>query len=76
MEFLPYWISLMNKVSKIIQFPEDGLIAAFTGKNYEEAIKLAHEWAQRNNKELTFYYEQIAFGKSILVSYRKEDKDE
>ena len=63
----------MRKVSKITQFHEDSLIASFTGKNYEEAIKLAGEWSQRTGAILLSYYEQVAFGKSILVSYKKED---
>lgn len=63
----------MNQVSKITQFPENSLIASFTGKNYEEAIKLAGEWSGRTGATLLAYYEQKAFGKSILVSYKRSE---
>lgn len=66
----------MIQVSNPNQFPEDSHIASFTGKNYEEAIKLAGEWAQRNSIEMISYYQQIAFGKSILVSYKRNEVDD
>ena len=67
----------MIQVSNPNQFPEDSHIASFTGKNYEEAIKLAGEWSGRTGATLISYFEQKAFGKSILVSYkRKEDEHE
>lgn len=66
----------MIQVSNPNQFPEDSHIASFTGKNYEEAIKLAGEWSQRNSIEMISYYQQIAFGKSILVSYKRNEAEE
>lgn len=66
----------MRKVSSPSHFPEDSYIASFSGKNYEEAIKLAGEWAQRNAIEMLSYYEQIAHGKSILVSYKRNEVEE
>lgn len=63
----------MIQVSNPNQFPEDSHIASFTGKNYEEAIKLAGEWSQRNSIEIVLYYEQKASGKSILVSYKRNE---
>lgn len=66
----------MNKVASPSQFSPDHHIANFNGKDYEDAIQRAVEWSQRVGTELISYYEQIAFGKSILVSYKKENKDE
>jgi len=37
----------MIQVSNLNQFPEDCYIAYFTGKNYEESIKLAGDWSGR-----------------------------
>jgi hypothetical protein len=65
----------MRKVSSPSHFPEDSYIASFSGKNYEEAIKLAGEWSGRTGATLVSYYEQTAHGKSILVSYKKENED-
>lgn len=62
----------MNQVSSPNQFAEDSFIAYFSGKNYDDALKLAGEWSQRTGATLLSYYEQKAFGKSILVSYKKE----
>lgn len=66
----------MRKVSSPSHFPEDSYIASFSGKNYEEAIKLAGEWAQRNSIEMVSYYEPLAYGKSILVSYKRNEVEE
>lgn len=64
----------MIQVNKITQFPEDSYIASFTGKNYDEAKTLAHAWSQRTGATLISYYEQKAFGKSILVSYKRNEE--
>jgi hypothetical protein len=64
----------MRKVSSPSHFPEGSYIASFSSKNYEEAIKLAGEWAQRNLIEMLSYYEQLDFRKSILVSYKRNDE--
>lgn len=62
----------MTKVTSPSQFNSDHRIAYFTGKkSYDDAIKEANEWAERNKVELISYFEQSAFGKSILVSYRR-----
>ena len=61
----------MKKITSISDFSYEHNIAHFSGKkNYEDAIKEAQEWATRNSKELVAYFEQSAFGKSILVSYK------
>ena len=65
----------MIQVSSPSKFPEDGLIAFFTGKNVEDAIALAEAWAKQDKVEITNYYPQRAFGKSILVSYKKENEN-
>ena len=65
----------MNKVSSPSHFSPDHFIANFVGKDFEEAKQKSVEWSQRVGTELVSYYEQIAFGKSILVSYKKENKD-
>jgi len=65
----------MIQYSKTSQFPEDGLIVNFSGKNHEEALKEATKWAGRANKTLVGYYNQVAFGKSVLVIYQG-DKNE
>lgn len=39
------------------------------GKDYGDALKNAEAWAKRNGKILIDYYEQVAFGKSVIVSY-------
>ena len=60
----------MLQVSSPRRFASEHFINGFSGKNYEEAIKAAEEWATREKKELVAYFCQKAFGKSILVSYR------
>lgn len=65
----------MRKVSSPSQFSDDHFIASFSGKNYEEAIKLAGEWSVRTGATLVSYYEQIAHGKSILVSYKRNEAE-
>lgn len=60
----------MIQVNSPSQFPEDVHIAYFSGKNYAEAIQLAESEANRVGVSLISYYEQKAFGKSILVSYK------
>lgn len=67
----------MIQVSSPNKFPDGCHITFFTGKNIEDAIQLAKEWAEKNNIEAYSYYPQKAFGKSILVSYkRNEDENE
>ena len=61
----------MLQVSSLNDFSFNNLINGFSGKNYEEAIKAAEEWATREKKELVAYFCQKAFGKSILVSYKE-----
>lgn len=63
----------MIQVSNPNKFPEDSSIECFSGKSYEESIQLAKEWSTRNKVELISYYPQIAFGKSILVSYKRNE---
>lgn len=63
----------MRKVNSPSQFSDDHFIASFSGKNYEEAIKLAQEWSGRDGTTLVSYYEQAAHGKSILVSYKRHE---
>lgn len=64
----------MRKVNSPSQFSDDHFIASFSGKNYEEAINLAQEWSGRDGATLVSYYEQTAHGKSILVSYKRNDE--
>lgn len=51
-------------------------IELFGGKDYEESLNNAYEWRDRKNREwkdkkieLVGYYPQVAFGKTVLVSY-------
>ena len=60
----------MIQVNSPSQFPEDAHIAYFSGKNYAEAIQEAEKESTRVGVGLVSYYEQKAFGKSILVSYK------
>lgn len=65
----------MIKVSSPSHFSTNDNIGYFSGKkNWEDAIKDANEWATRNKIILVAYFEQSAFSKSILVSY-KRNKD-
>ena len=64
----------MRKVNSPSQFSDGHFIASFSGKNYEEAINLAQEWSGRDGTTLVSYYEQTAHGKSILVSYKRNDE--
>lgn len=65
----------MNKLSSPSLFNPDYRITYFTGKkNYDDALKEANEWAETNKVELVAYFEQKAFGKSILVSYRRKEQ--
>lgn len=68
----------MIEVPKISYFSPDHFIGAFTGKNYEESIQKAKDWAleQFGKVKLISYYKQKTFGRSILVSYQKENEDE
>lgn len=64
----------MRKVNSPSQFNSEHFIGFFSGKKtYEDAIKEAKEWAERVKVELVSYFEQKAFGKSILVSYRRNE---
>ena len=65
----------MLLVSNPNKFPEDGFITLFSGKSTEDAIQLAKDWSERVGTSLLTYYPQKAFGgKSILVSYKNEEK--
>lgn len=64
----------MNQINNINQFSENSHITYFTGKNYDDAIKEAVEWSKRTGATLLSYYKQIAFGKSILVSYKRKEE--
>lgn len=67
----------MIKVSSPSEFSQGHFIAYFSGKkNFDDAIQMANEWSGRVGTTLVNYYEQPAFGKSILVSYIKEKEDE
>lgn len=66
----------MLQVSSPSKFPEDCHIAFFSGKNIEDALRLAREWSSRTGIEILNYYPQRAFGKSILVSYKKENEND
>lgn len=62
----------MIKVSSPSEFSPGHFIAYFSGKkNFDDAIQMANEWSGRVGTTLVNYYEQPAFGKSILVSYIK-----
>lgn len=65
----------MRKVNSPSQFSDSYFIASFSGKNYEEAIKLAQEWSGRDGTTLVSYYEHAAHGKSILVSYKRKEEE-
>ncbi len=41
----------------------------FMGENYAGALKQAEIWAKRKGYVLLDYYEQSAFGRSVIVSY-------
>lgn len=67
----------MQKVKSPSHFSTEDNIGYFSGKkNFEDAIKEAKEWATRNKKVLVAYFEQSAFGKSILVSYKRSNENE
>ena len=66
----------MRKVNSPSQFSDDHFIASFSGKNYEEAVKLAQEWSGRDGTTLVSYYEQTAHGKSIVVSYKRNEEND
>lgn len=66
----------MLQVSSPNKFADDHFINGFSGKNYEEAIKAAEEWATRERKELVAYFCQKAFDKSILVSYKENENEQ
>lgn len=48
----------------------------FTGKSYDDSIRLAYEWRDRVNKEntskveLVSYFPQLHKGKNIILSYK------
>ena len=63
----------MIQVNSPSQFPEDAHIGYFTGKDYYDAIQAAKKEAERIGVVLISWYEQKAFGKSILVSYKKKE---
>ena len=67
----------MTKVSKINQFDSSHFIKGFSGKNYQKAVEQAKQWESTHPVEIHHYYEQVAHGKSILVSFEiKEIKNE
>lgn len=59
----------MIEVPKISYFSPNHYIEAFTGKNYDESIQRAKDWALGSGIKLVPYYKQVAMGRSILVSY-------
>lgn len=66
----------MYKSPSPSQFPEGTRINWFSGKqNYEQAIKQAEDWAKDHptQVELVCYFEQRAWGRSILVAYKRTD---
>lgn len=64
----------MKQVKSPSDFDREDNIGYFSGKKtYEDSIKEANEWATRNGKILVAYFEQSAFGKSILVSYKRDE---
>ena len=67
----------MIEVSKISDFASTSFIAPFTGKNYDESIKRALEWEQRNSDKvkLISYYKQTFMGRSILVEYQRIENE-
>jgi hypothetical protein len=65
----------MIEVPKLSYFSPDHYINPFTGKDYEESIQKAKEWALSNGVKLVAYYKQKTFGRSILVSYEEKNKD-
>lgn len=56
----------MDAVTHINQLGK--IVASFTGKTLDEAMKEAGEWASRNHAELGRYYVQLG-GRSIIVDY-------
>lgn len=62
----------MQKISSPSQFPELSLMGAFSGKDHSDALDKATKWASDVGATITHYFEQVAFGNSILVSYEKE----
>ena len=69
------------EIGEIRNFPQNARIAGFSEKTYAFSLLKAHEWAAGFQKELceaakmnvkvtlTGYFKQVAFHKSILVSY-------
>lgn len=65
----------MIEVPKISYFSENHYIGAFTGKNYEESIQKAKDWALENRVKLISFYKQLCMGRSILVSYERIENE-
>lgn len=65
----------MIQIQNPKDFPENSLLGFFSGKNYEEAMKEAVEWAERLKVTLTHFYQQRAFGKSIIVGWRRPHEE-
>lgn len=65
----------MIEVPKLSYFSANHYIKPFTGKNYEESIQKAKDWAIEYSVKLVAYYKQEAFGRSILVSYQVSEND-
>lgn len=72
---LPQVSSIINLTGKFI--------AGFSGTSYKHSVQLAEEWATRNNTAknqtvfvtLKDYYPQLHSGKSIIVSYNREENN-
>lgn len=60
----------MIQVNNPNKFPDDSLIEYFTGKDHKDALQKAQDWASSSGATILSYYEQKAFGKSILISYK------
>ena len=67
----------MIKVGRLSEFPKDGWIAQFLGKDFDDAVGKAGAWQKVTGHECSHYYEQKLRTKtvSILVHYKKEDKN-
>lgn len=60
----------MIQVNNPNKFPEDSLIGYFTGKDYKDALQQVTDWEFSSGATVISYYEQVAFGKSVLISYK------
>lgn len=66
----------MIQVNNPNKFPEDSLIGYFTGKDYKDALQKVTDWASSSGATVISYYEQVAFDKSVLISYKIGETNE